>query len=267
MARALRGGGRDHAALARMGTVAMYLLEAASNPALLARALGGPNTPAVQWPLEPISATSELGELVRDYSRLETPAKFDKVATMVAQNAAAGLKTLVWSNFTDNIEELTDRVLAQYEPAMIRGDVPVEGRPGERSRETELRRFRGDDACQVLVANPAAMSEGVSLHRECHDAIYVDRTFNAGQYLQSLDRIHRLGLAETVVTRMTSLACVGTIDEAVDQRLRIKTERLAQMLDDDDLVAMALPDEEEGYGDVIDTDDLQALFGHLDADA
>jgi SNF2 family DNA or RNA helicase len=147
---------------------------------------------------------------------------------------------------------------------MIRGDVPVETtRPGERSRTTELRRFRTDDNCTVLVANPAAMSEGVSLHQECHDAVYLDRTFNAGQYLQSLDRIHRLGLAEDVVTRMTFLVSVGTIDVIVDERLRTKAERLSQMLDDEDLVTMALPDEEEGYGEVIDPDDLEVLFGHL----
>ena len=62
MARALRAGGRDQATLARMGAVTMYLLEAASNPALLATALGAPDTPPVQWPLEPISADSEIGE-------------------------------------------------------------------------------------------------------------------------------------------------------------------------------------------------------------
>ncbi len=101
----------------------------------------------------------------------------------------------------------------------------------------------------VLVANPAAMSEGVSLHQDCHDAVYLDRTFNAGHYLQSLDRIHRLGLAEDIVTRMTFLVSVGTIDEIVDQRLRTKAERLSQMLEDEDLVTMALPDEEEGYSD------------------
>ena len=84
-----------------------------------------------------------------------------------------------------------------------------------------------------------------------------------GQYLQSLDRIHRLGLAENIDTRMTFLAGVGTIDETIDRRLRLKAERLALMLDDEDLVTMALPDEEEGYGDDIDTEDLEALFGHL----
>jgi hypothetical protein len=31
------------------------------------------------------------------------------------------------------------------------------------------------------------------LHKVCQNAIYVDRTFNAAHFLQSEDRIHRLG--------------------------------------------------------------------------
>lgn len=264
MARATRSGGQDHANLARMGTVTMYLLQAATNPALLASALGAARTSEIQWPVVPIPEDSNLADLVRDYASHETPAKFDKLAAMVAANASEHRKTLVWSNFLGNLSELTERVLAPYQPAMIRGDVPTTGHlDGRRTRTSELRRFRRDDNCMVLVANPAAMSEGVSLHQDCHDAIYLDRTFNAGQYLQSLDRIHRLGLAENIDTRMTFLTGVGTIDETIDRRLRLKAERLALMLDDEDLVTMALPDEEEGYGDDIDTEDLEALFGHL----
>ncbi len=264
MARAVRTGGRDQVTLARMGAVTMHLLQAASNPALLANVLGRPEPSSVQWPVSPIPADSTLADLIREYARHETPAKFDKLGTMVAANAAKGSKTLVWTNFVSNLTELSDRVLAPYEPAMIRGDVPAGTRPaGQRTREGELRRFRRDSRCMVLVANPAAMSEGVSLHQDCHDAIYVDRTFNAGQYLQSLDRIHRLGLAEDVETRMTFLASTGTIDETIDQRLRIKAERLSVMLEDEDLVTMALPDEEEGYGEIIDVDDFEELYGHL----
>ena len=103
---------------------------------------------------------------------------------------------------------------------------------------------------------------GVSLHQACHDAVYLDRTFNAGQYLQSLDRIHRLGLPAGVETRITFLVCEHTIDEAVDQRVRVKAERLSEMLEDPNLVTMALPDE-ESYGNWIDEGDLDLLFAHL----
>jgi transposase-like protein len=145
---------------------------------------------------------------------------------------------------------------------VVHGGVPStsEGAPG--SREHELSRFRGDDDCLVLIANPAAMAEGVSLHHACHDAIYVDRTFNAGQYLQSMDRIHRLGLPPGTETRMTFLVSEGTIDEMVDSRVRVKAERLSMMLSDLNLVTMALPDE-EAYGTWIDEEDLGILFGHL----
>jgi SNF2 family DNA or RNA helicase len=262
MARVARAGGRDQATLARMGAVTMHLLQAASNPGLLAAALGA-DQPPTQWPPALLPASSDVAELIRGYGQHETPAKFDKLATMVAANAAQDRKTLVWSNFVGNLEDL-GRVLAPYQPATIHGGVPSGRAPsGRPTREQELDRFRHDDHCTVLLANPAAMSEGVSLHHDCQDAIYVDRTFNAGQYLQSLDRIHRLGLAETTTTRMTFLACPTTIDETVDRRVRAKAERLGALLNDNDLVTMALPDEEEGYGEWIDAGDLDELFAHL----
>jgi SNF2 family DNA or RNA helicase len=118
----------------------------------------------------------------------------------------------------------------------------------------------------VLLANPAALGEGVSLHEVCHDAIYLDRTFNAGQYLQSVDRIHRLGLPPDQETRVTFLITTGSIDDRIDQRIAEKAEHLALMLDDPDLTTMALPDDEE-FGEAIeDLADLDALFAHLRGD-
>jgi SNF2 family DNA or RNA helicase len=150
----------------------------------------------------------------------------------------------------------------------VYGAIPSELSAGDEdvTREMELDRFRNDPDSLVLLANPASMSEGVSLHRTCHDAIFVDRTFNAGQYLQSLDRIHRLGLDPETDTRISFLVTTGTIDEVVNDRIRIKAERLGEMLEDPDLASMALPDD-ENYGPAIDThDDLVALFAHLRGD-
>lgn len=263
MKRAL-GTSPDHAALARMGSVVAYLLEAATNPALLARALLQSSAPsATQWPPQPIPAGSSLAEKVRNYGRHEVPPKFEKLVAIVDANAAQGLKTLVWSNFVANIEEVAERILAPYQPAVIYGAVPSGDEDAEYvTRERELRRFRRDPKCQVLIANPAAMAEGVSLHEECHDAVYLERTFNAGQYLQSLDRIHRLGLPPRTKTRITFLVSVGTIDEVVNARVQTKAERLGTMLSDPNLVAMALPDE-DSYGEWIDTEDVNSLLAHL----
>lgn len=200
---------------------------------------------------------------VVDYPSLEIPAKFHKLAALVRENANADRKTLVWSNFVRNLDNLASAELAPFNPVIVHGGIPSSSDETDvRTRETAIRRFRADPDCMVLLANPAAMSEGVSLHLECHDAVYVDRTFNAGQYLQSIDRIHRLGLPRDTETRITLLECANTIDETVNARIEQKAERLSVMLTDDSLVTMALPDEEL-TGEDIDVDDLEALFAHL----
>lgn len=253
---------RERAQWGQMGEVVMYLLEAASNPALLARAVTGADGASLSWPSLSIPPSSDLGAKVAGYASFEVPAKFEKLAAMVAANAEAGRKTLVWSNFVGTLTTLGSQLLAPYNPAVIHGSVPMSSAGSVASRDAELARFRHDSDCAVLLANPAAMSEGVSLHHECHDAIYLDRTFNAGQYLQSVDRIHRLGLPPGTETRIRFLACRDTVDETVDDRIRVKAGRLAQMLSDPSLVTMALPDE-DSYGEWVEPDDLDALLAHL----
>jgi SNF2 family DNA or RNA helicase len=258
----------DRTVLAQMGDVTMYLLEAATNPALLAGRSPDQGAIPFRYPSLAIPPNSDLAELIARYHRHEIPLKFKKLARLVEQNAAQNRKTLIWSNFVGNLLAL-ERLLARYRPALVYGGVPsVEGEPppGLRTREGELAKFRQDENCLVLLANPAATGEGVSLHEVCHDAIYLDRTFNAGQYLQSLDRIHRLGLPPDTETRVTFLLTTGTIDDAVDARVAAKSRRLAAMLDDQSLVTMALPDDEE-YGEAIeDIADIEALFAHLGGD-
>ncbi|NED92188.1 DNA helicase, partial [Streptomyces sp. SID11233] len=73
---------------------------------------------------------------------------------------------------------------------------------------------------------------GISLHHTVHDAVYVDRDFMAGRFLQSLDRIHRLGLAPGTETSVTVLAARGTVDEVVAARLDQKLEFMGAILDD-----------------------------------
>lgn len=255
---------RDRATFARMGQVTMYLLQAASSPRLLRT--GYDPGRAYRYPPLEVPAGSRLSTMIERYAEHEVPAKVEAVARIVGANAEEGRKTLVWSNFPDNLHDLREQ-LASLEPAMVHGGVPSldeDSAPaGTTTREREIARFRHDGDCKVLLANPAALSEGVSLHRECHDAVYMDRTFNAGQYLQSLDRIHRLGLPQDVVTTATVLTSTGSIDESVNRRLEIKTKRLAAMLADHNLTRLALPDEDDGTVFLDDDRDLEELLAHL----
>jgi SNF2 family DNA or RNA helicase len=263
----LRLSMRNRVELARMGEIVMYLLEAATNPKLLTAGSAGDDI--FRHPPLDVPRGTPLWEVMQRYNQYETPAKFKVLLSMIKENADQGRKTLVWTNFVRNIK-LLESMLALYEPALIYGGMPslLTQPDAERTRETELARFRAPGPCMVLIANPASMSEGVSLHMECHDAIYLDRTFNAGHWLQSIDRIHRLGLLPTDETRIRYLVTTGTIDEVVDARIHIKARNLAEALDDPSLVGTALPDEDAAILErAVDSDDLQALFAHLRGEA
>lgn len=117
-----------------------------------------------------------------------------------------------------------------------------------------------------MVANPAAAGEGVSLHRICHHAIYLDRTFNAAHYLQSEDRIHRFGLPHNQETFIEIVECEGTVDETVRERLGFKIGRMAEALDDPSLKPDPIPidpfdiEDFDEYSTGLSQDDIQALL-------
>jgi SNF2 family DNA or RNA helicase len=249
---------RDQRLLGMKGEVLIYLLQAASNPRLLGDAIG---PRAYRHPPLAVPEGSRLAGLIETYDQHEMSAKLQVACRIVETNASNDLKTLVWSNFPGNLRDL-EQQFAGLQPAIVYGGVSTD-LDDPRSRDREVARFKNDDNCKVLLANPAAMSEGVSLHHVCHDAVYIDRTFNAGQYLQSLDRIHRLGLENDVETRVTLLVAAGTLDERVDSRVEAKTTALSRMLADPALVAMALPDENSDDVFYDDEADLAEVLDHL----
>lgn len=250
----------------RLGRIFMYLLEAATNPLLLPAGSDESDDQGFLHPPLDIKGDEPLMDLLRAYNRHETPWKYVEVERIVRDAASRGEKVIVWSNFVRNLKAL-QRHLEDYEPAMIHGGIPPEDRapPHSVTREESLRRFRTSSTCAVLLANPAACGEGISLHRECHHAVYLDRTFNAGQFLQSQDRIHRLGLPKNTVTQYTILSSISSIDDNVDARLREKVQALAKLLDDPGLVRVALPEPDEGdKSDAVFSDDLKAIVMHME---
>lgn len=185
-------------------------------------------------------------------------------------------KCLIWSIFTQTIEDLSSR-LADLNPVVIRGGVPSGGVDDVNTREGRIERFRNDPSCMVMIANPAAASEGMSVHMQCHHAIYVDRSFNATHYLQSIDRIHRLGLPQDTETHVHIFRHlvprgIGSIDMSVSRRLAKKMRALEELLNDPDLHQLALEEEESGDGidygiDSEDIDDLiREIEGRVDDD-
>lgn len=237
-----------------LGRILMYLLMAATTPALLATGTSKYEPlPYRVPPLDPPPG-STLETLMRDLPQYEMSPKYQEVLKIVSENAAQNRKTLVWSTFVRNLTSL-ELLLSPFSPALIHGQTE--------DRAAELRRFRTDPSCMVLLSNPATLGEGVSLHHECHDAVYVDRDFAAGRFLQSLDRIHRLGMRRDVATNITVLVADETIDELVETRLAAKLRFLGLVLDDDAVLELADLDEEPSASAGMDATDFRALLEHL----
>ena len=202
-----------------------------------------------------------------------TSAKILKVADHARRLAADGHKTVIWTIFTDTIRELIT-TLADLNPVFIHGGVPSGEETDPETREGRLARFHTDPRCFVLVANPAAAGEGISLHTVCHNAIYADRSYVSTHYLQSIDRIHRLGLPPDQEThihiyRTRAPAQIGSIDLSVSRRLAQKIRGLEQTLGDPDLHLLAF--DEENADDPVDYNvelqDLVDLIAELEGNA
>ncbi|MDX3401063.1 DEAD/DEAH box helicase [Streptomyces sp. ME01-18h] len=254
---AIVGGERSGAAredLSALGKTALRLLMAATSPALLLE--GGSRYEPLAYQLPPMEVPEggSLYSLMQNLPDYELSPKYKEAVAIIAENAAQGRKTLVWTTFVRSLTTL-ERMLEKYSPAVVYGGTP--------DREEQIRRFREDPACMVLISNPATLGEGISLHHVCHDAVYVDRDFMAGRFLQSLDRIHRLGLAPGTVTRVTVLAVRNSVDEVVAASLERKLELMGRILDDPTVQQLADLEEEPSVAAGLAPGDIEALLSHM----
>jgi SNF2 family DNA or RNA helicase len=238
-----------------LGRSVARLLQFVSNPALLSVHLG------VAHP-DLLAAVLAEGD----------GPKLKYVLKKVRQFARSGQKVLVWSSFVRNVEYISER-LADLGAVYIHGGVDAGDEDDDETREGKIKLFHDDKNVRVMVANPAAASEGVSLHRICHHAIYLDRTFNAAHYLQSEDRIHRFGLDKDQKTTIEIVECIGSVDETVRERLNYKIGRMAEALEDSSLRPDPIPldptdiEDFDEYSTGLGQEDIQALLNDLSKEA
>jgi SNF2 family DNA or RNA helicase len=233
------------------------LLQVASNPALLTKYSKEFEVP----PLE--SAGLPITDIIERYPQYETPPKIEFIRELVREIVTKQEKVLIWTAFIHNIETLSV-LLSDFEPGVIYGAVPKdESEDAEFNREKVIDDFKHSAAKRILIANPSACAESVSLHKICHHAIYLDRTFNGAHYMQSLDRIHRVGLGPDEQVHYYILQAKESIDEVIDSRLAEKQRRMLALLDDD-LEVLNLDAEPDEFSESQEEDaDFAALLKFL----
>lgn len=153
---------------------------------------------------------------------LSVSSKFEsglsKADSLIQENKVV----LIWCIFVDTMHKVVERLKGMgHKVALIYGNTSAS------DREKIITNFQ-NGVYDVLVTNPHTLAESVSLHKVCHDAIYLEFSFNLTHMLQSRDRIHRLGLKDTDETNYYYYFLEGqkgrrnTIDYKIYERLKDK---------------------------------------------
>lgn len=171
--------------------------------------------------------------------------KIRAAASLARKLASEGKKTVIWSYFRHNIEYLGHYLLRDLNAEYIHGGVDMGDDDEElNSRKYKIKKFKDINSnCMTLVANYASCAEGISLHHVCHDAIYVDRSFQADQYLQSIDRICRLGNnneKNIYILQTKTPSSIKNIDLTVATALQSKIDTMGRFLNDPDLTQISI---------------------------
>lgn len=230
---------RFKAMLAQARTI--RLMQAASDPSMLKMPLSE-FLEDDECPVEDYQAIDDsdiLGAILA-YEEKEVPAKYQAVKELAQTIISAGGKVVIWATFIHTIHGIKE-YLSRYGIAAqeLYGAIPVEqeGINDDSddmifTRERIVQEFQKPDCpFKVIIANPFAVAESISLHKACHNAIYMERSFNAAHFVQSKDRIHRYGLAPGTETNYYYVLSRDSVDETIDTRLSEKEQRMAAIME------------------------------------
>lgn len=241
------------------------MLQVTSNPSLLVEEhneeFNLESQCGIYSTISPEPLDSDIYEKILNYSKnYAIPAKLVQTAELAKKLIENGEKVIIWSTFVKNIRILQNQLLKKQKPIVIYGDISKDIEK-EVNRDKLIKEFKDNPDPCILIATPPTLSESVSLHidqnrkRVCSHAIYLDRNYNAAQYVQSMDRIHRVGmdtsdktsfsikiendgkLEERIFSRNTvyyhMIIANNTIDNSINDRLNDKFEKMNDALNDD----------------------------------
>ncbi len=204
----------------------------------------------------------EIAELVNQFrpeQHLERLRKLEELVRNVISNQG---KLIVWSYFLGNLS-LLNQYFSEHADfvSVLSGGTPVRETENEdfweeqnqqdaETREAIIERFHQTDETSIIFANPQAVGESISLHKAARTAVYFDRDFNAGRYIQSKDRIHRYSPKPLGKVRYHLLSGEGTIDETISRRLIEKENRLSDLVDSQEIPLFGILEDEETVADI-----------------
>jgi len=148
---------------------------------------------------------------------------------------------LIFTVFKGTADDLA-KELENQNPLVVKGDMDA------KSREETYEKFKNwnfmDGLGKILIATVGSIAESVSLHQNkdkmpvCQNVIYLERNYNAGQYMQSLFRVYRIGSDKKLPIRYYfyesifdgGITCIDNIIHGV---LETRKETMFSILEDE----------------------------------
>ncbi len=206
------------------------LRQAASDPSMLLRPIKE-QYDGYYDEFESITNEANIGkdviELIEQFSS-EVPNKYIQTKEIVEEVIKKNEKIIIWTIFIHNAKRLQEYLQKnEVKSKLLIGEIDID------ERESTIEKFNDpqDASFNVVIANPFSVSESISLHKGCINALYLERDYNCSNFLQSMDRIHRYGQIKSPTYYY--LISYDSIDEIIDNRLNEKIERMNKLINDD----------------------------------
>lgn len=188
----------------------LRLSQLASNPALINPSYDGPN-----------AKFDELDDLLTDIFSDDTK------------------KVILWSHFVENVNFLTEKYQETWGAVAHTGEMNLD------ERAVSISDFQDNPNVRLFIATPQSAKEGLTLlprdgKMRADTMIYLDLNFDAGSYVQSQARFHRIGQTAEKCLVIHFLG-VNTVDEYIKKTLVNKLQVAMHVLDN-----VALHAETEG---------------------
>jgi len=183
---------------------------------------------------------------------------------------------LMFTIFKGTADDIA-KELKDLDPLVVKGD--IDGI----DRETIYEEFKNwnfsNGYGKILIATIGSVAESVSLHKNkndepvCQNVIYAERSHNAGQYMQSLFRVYRIGSKKELDINYYFYesifdAGITSIDDTIHGILTDRTDRMFDILGDEFImkaISLGIDEKEDDkkynendkLNDIEDVDELE----------
>ncbi len=176
--------------------------------------------------------TDGIANLISSYDERETPAKIEYLKNFIIPIVKKNKKILIWSSHLKTIDLIKKHLILENINLEI-----ITGKTELKKRDDIKIKFNDKNSnLDVIVANPQACSESISLHKACHNAVYYDQNYNTAEFIQSMDRIHRVGGSTTEDVHYDFLQYENSVDEEVYKRVFEKADRQMRVIEEENIM-------------------------------